>query len=102
MQIEPECFTIEDYLHHTFSCECGRSHHTDVEKILISQGALERVPEAVEELGYQKYVMVSQFFHCLQRYVQVFKLSDEDGIHDYRIGPFHGWLCIGWRGFNCK
>ena len=61
MQIEPECFTIEDYLHHTFSCECGRSHHTDVEKILISQGALERVPEAVEELGYHHVFLVSDY-----------------------------------------
>lgn len=61
MQIEPEYFTIEDYLHHTFSCECGRSHHTDVEKILISQGALERVPEAVEELGYHHVFLVSDY-----------------------------------------
>lgn len=59
MKIQPELFSIEDYLHHTFTCECGRSHHTDVEKVLISQGALEQVPEAVSELGYRHVFLVS-------------------------------------------
>lgn len=59
MKIEPERFSIEDYLHHTFSCECGRSHHTNVEKILISRGAIKQVPKVVKELGYRHVYLVS-------------------------------------------
>lgn len=59
MKLKPETFTIQDYLHHEFECSCGRTHHTDVEEILISQGARREVPELVRRLGYHHVYMVS-------------------------------------------
>lgn len=59
MKLEPEKFTIHDYLHHSFECTCGQTHHTDVEKILITQGARRQVPQLIKELGYRHVFMVS-------------------------------------------
>lgn len=61
MKILPEQFSIEDYLHDTFTCECGKPHHTAIEKILISQGALEQVPEVIKELGHHHVYLVSDY-----------------------------------------
>ena len=59
MKLMPESFSIHNYLHHSFECSCGREHHTDVEKIIIAQGARRQVPELVKEMGYTHVFMIS-------------------------------------------
>ena len=58
MNLVPERFTINDYLHHSFQCSCGKIHHTDVQKVLIAPGAMKEVPQLVKELGYHHVFMV--------------------------------------------
>lgn len=54
MKIQPESFTITDYLGHTFDCTCGRRHRTELREALIRPNALEDVPVLVKRLGLKK------------------------------------------------
>ncbi len=59
MKLKPESFALQDYLHQTFTCGCGRIHHTDLERILLEAGAVRKVPQLIRELGYRKVFVVS-------------------------------------------
>lgn len=40
-------------------CECGKKHTISTEYILIEEGAINKLPEAINKLGYKKILIVS-------------------------------------------
>ena len=59
--INPDTFSISDYLNKTFSCNCGRDHTTAIKDIDISQGAIHRIPGHMERFGYKKAFLISDY-----------------------------------------
>lgn len=51
--------SIQDYLCNTFSCDCGREHSVEIEKVIIDNRAIERIPEVLASFGYEKIFMVA-------------------------------------------
>lgn len=49
---------LSQYLGQEMHCACGRTHSTDLKKIDIEAGALQRLPQTIEELGYQNVFVV--------------------------------------------
>lgn len=47
MKINPSQFTVEEYLHKEFDCECGRKHGTDLRDVVIESGAISRLPKLI-------------------------------------------------------
>lgn len=58
MQIQPETFTIQQYLDQTFDCPCGRPHSTALKDVIIEENALVKVPALLQKYGYQKPFVV--------------------------------------------
>lgn len=52
-------FNIQDYLAKEFSCDCGRKHSVEIEKVIIGNGAIGKIPEVLRALGYKKVFMVA-------------------------------------------
>ena len=47
-------FTISDYLKHSYSCTCGRTHTAPIRDIIIEDGALQKLPEVIGKSGCLK------------------------------------------------
>lgn len=45
---------FQHFLGKEMHCSCGRVHSTDLKKIDIGEGALQRLPETLRALGYQR------------------------------------------------
>lgn len=58
MKIQPNTFSLQDYLGKTFECDCGHTHSTKLKDAVICKGALQQVPELVKRYGYQKALLV--------------------------------------------
>lgn len=58
MKIRPSEFKVEDYLGKTFECACGRSHFTELGRVLIKSGALKEVPDLIKQLGYRRPMVI--------------------------------------------
>ncbi len=80
MKLKPECFVLQDYLHQTFTCSCGKIHHTDLERILLEAGAVRKVPQLIRELGYRKVFVVSDQNTRRAAGEQIEKILTEAGI----------------------
>jgi len=52
-------YSIMDYLGKTFSCDCGREHSVEIEKIIVDNAAINRISEVMKELGYRKIFLVA-------------------------------------------
>jgi len=52
-------YDIMDYLGKTFSCDCGKEHSVDIEKVIIDNGAINRIPEVMDYFGYKKIFLVA-------------------------------------------
>lgn len=50
---------LQNYLGKEMECHCGKEHRTELKKIDIEEGALQRLPEHIKELGYKKVFMVA-------------------------------------------
>ena len=46
-------YTIEDLLGASFACDCGREHTTRFSKMILEEGALEKIPSLLADFGYQ-------------------------------------------------
>lgn len=58
MKIQPEVFSISDYLGKEFECECGHTHHTHLKEVVIRPGAMGQVPLLIRKYGHQKPLIV--------------------------------------------
>lgn len=56
--IQPETFSISDYLNQTFSCSCGTSHSTALKDVEINTGAIRKIPFFMEKYGHKKAFIV--------------------------------------------
>ena len=45
---------LEKYLNRELECECGRTHYVPIKAVCIGPGALEKLPDYVEEYGYKR------------------------------------------------
>lgn len=45
---------IEECLQKSFSCSCGREHHTNLKEVVICEGALKSIPELIKKYNYEK------------------------------------------------
>lgn len=52
-------FKINDFLHRTFECSCGRKHSVGIEKIIIENGAINKVPEVLKDFGFKRAYCVA-------------------------------------------
>ena len=59
MKIQPDTFSIQDYLNQSFACECGKAHHTSLKHVVIGPDALQKTPEVAMALGAKKVFVVS-------------------------------------------
>lgn len=50
---------LERYLNKDITCPCGRTHHTKLKEIEISEGALCKVPELINKYGYKKVYLIA-------------------------------------------
>lgn len=50
---------VEQYLGKARKCSCGRIHETPLKRVVIEQGALQKVPGILEELGYRRVFLVA-------------------------------------------
>ena len=58
MKIQPNTFSLRDYLGKTFECDCGHTHSTQLKDAVICAGALQQVPALVQHYGYRKPLLV--------------------------------------------
>ena len=40
------------------ACSCQREHHADIDKILLEEGAVEKLPLLLKDTPYQNLVMI--------------------------------------------
>ena len=50
---------INEYIGNTIECECGRNHSIDIDKIVISHDAWQKLAEYIEEKGYKHIYLVA-------------------------------------------
>ena len=56
--MNPEAFSISDYLNQTFPCDCGKSHSTSLKDVDISSGAMEKLPYYIQKNGHRRSFLV--------------------------------------------
>lgn len=52
--IDPDTYTIEDYLNQDFLCSCEKTHSVSVKKIVIEENALSKLADIITSFGYKK------------------------------------------------
>ncbi|AGI39639.1 glycerol dehydrogenase [Thermoclostridium stercorarium subsp. leptospartum DSM 9219] len=52
-------YKIQDYLGRGFLCNCGREHSVDIEKVVIENGAIAKIPEILIFFNFKKIFMVA-------------------------------------------
>lgn len=52
-------FKIQDYLGKNFTCDCGREHTVEIENVIIENGAINKMPEVLKLLHYNKVFLVA-------------------------------------------
>ena len=52
-------FTISDFLRDDIKCACGKKHAIDVEKIIVENNAMKKLPSILKEFNYKKILMVA-------------------------------------------
>lgn len=50
---------VNQFIGHEITCSCGRSHKMDVEKVIIENGAIQKLPEIVQGFSVQKSIVVA-------------------------------------------
>lgn len=45
--LNPDRFTIDDYIGKTFLCDCRKNHRVDIKNIILSETALSQLPEMI-------------------------------------------------------
>lgn len=74
-------FSIQDYLCGTFSCDCGMEHSVEIEKVVIENRAISRIPEVLTSLGYKNVYMVADNNTYSVAGAQVEKVVSENGFN---------------------
>lgn len=52
-------FSIADYLGREFECKCGKKHGVSIDKIIIENGALKKIPGILKNYIYKKIFLVA-------------------------------------------
>lgn len=73
-------FGIDDYLGKSFTCECGKDHRVAVEKVVIGNGAIRKIPEILSSFGFKKAYMAADKNTYEAAGSQVEKVITEAGI----------------------
>jgi len=50
---------INSYLGNGFLCSCGRTHSVEIERVIIENGAIKRLPELLNAFGFKKIFIVA-------------------------------------------
>lgn len=50
---------INNFLGKEFSCGCGKKHFSPIEKVIVENGAMAKLPEALASFGYNKIYLVA-------------------------------------------
>jgi len=79
--IDPQTFSIQDYINRTFSCACGREHRVDIGAIEISPGALAKVPALMRNMGYAKALVVCDVNTHKAAGEQVIRALEQEDLH---------------------
>lgn len=56
--LQPENFTIQNYLGREFPCSCGRTHATALREVLVKAGAAAELPALLARGGWRKAFVV--------------------------------------------
>lgn len=59
-------FKIQDYLGKNFTCDCGREHTVEIENVIIENGAINKMPEVLKLLHYNKVFWLPILTHIKQ------------------------------------
>lgn len=73
-------FAIDDYLGKTFTCECGKEHRVAIEKVVIGNGAIGKIPALLNSFGFKKVYMAADKNTFEAAGAQVEKVITEAGI----------------------
>jgi len=77
-------YDIQDYLCRNFSCDCGREHSANIEKVIIENRAIEKIPEVLNSGGYDKVFMVADKNTYNVAGLQVEKIITDSNIKLYK------------------
>lgn len=104
--IDAKKFKANDYLRKEFSCTCGRTHHTDLEEVVIGKNANEKVVPYLHTHAYKHIFLVAdkhtyeavgrEVEQCIkQAGLKVTKLvlQEDEVVPDERtiLSIFHAW-----------
>lgn len=48
-----------DFLRTQCTCECGKTHSVNIEKVIIDNGAIRKIPELLKEFGYKSVFIMA-------------------------------------------
>lgn len=75
-----QSYKIDDYLGKVFACECGKEHRVAVEKVVIGNGAIAKIPSLLNSFGFKKVYLVADKNTYEAAGSQVEKVVTEAGI----------------------
>jgi glycerol-1-phosphate dehydrogenase [NAD(P)+] len=52
-------YCINDLLGKSFKCSCGKEHKVDIDRVIIENGVLRKVPKIIREYNYRKAFIVA-------------------------------------------
>lgn len=50
---------INEFLGSTLTCTCGKPHSVNIDKIIVENGAINKVPSVLQEMGFKKPLVVA-------------------------------------------
>ena len=54
-----QTMSITDFVNTTFPCDCGREHRMDMDRIVVSQRAIQEIPGLMAQYGYTKAYLIA-------------------------------------------
>ena len=73
-------FTTEELLGASFDCECGRTHSTRFSRMIMEDGAVEKLPGLLKELGSSKPYVICDTNTYEACGAEVFRVLEKAGI----------------------
>ena len=72
-----------------FSCDCGKTHNTQVDDVIVEKGAIKRVPEVISRYGAKKAFILADENTYKAAGENVCAILDEEGV-EYSKFVFQG------------
>ena len=54
-----QTMSITDFVNTTFPCDCGKEHRMDMDRIMVSEGAIQDIPDLMAQYGYVKAYLIA-------------------------------------------